>query len=161
MNLFDKEELNQGSIFIMMCGAPGSGKTTAAKTLSESSDMWTIVATDAIREELFNDRYNQEDNKQVYSTAYNRIVTGLKNGDNIIYDATNCNKHYRKKILKFAIPYANKIICYASASSLRECLERNAKRDFVVPEEAIERMYISLRKYPPSLYEGFDMIARF
>ena len=50
------------------------------------------------------------------------------------------------------------IVGFVFTTSLRDCLNRNAARDEGVPEKVIVQMYNQLRKNPPSISEGFDIL---
>ena len=56
MNLFTENELAAGSNFIMLVGAPASGKTTFAHSIcdefNDTDHKFTIVSPDNIRREL-------------------------------------------------------------------------------------------------------------
>lgn len=54
-------------LIIIICGLPGSGKTTLAKSLSPSLDA-TVLSTDKIRKELFyHPTYSREERELVYN----------------------------------------------------------------------------------------------
>ena len=79
----------------MMVGLPGSGKSTYAKQLSEETNA-VICSSDTIREELYGDENSQDNNDEVFKILHSRIKENLKNGKNVIYDATNINSKRRK-----------------------------------------------------------------
>lgn len=153
-------DLEQGSNFIILVGAPGAGKTTIADELVEKFG-FVKICPDNIREEVSGNWMDQTQNDKVFAIVYSRIEEFLERGDNIVYDATNCRSAYRFKIINVCKPYATSIICLCATTTIGECLSRNSKLIRSVPENIIERMYFTLKKHPPTIFEGYDMIVRF
>ncbi len=154
-------DLEHGGILIIMVGPPGSGKTTIAESICDKFDNFVIISPDKIREEVTGDISNQTQNDVVFGRVYGQLRTNLENGKNVIYDATNCRSTYRYKIIDVCKDYAYTIICIMSTTPISECIRRNDERSRIVPEDVIEKMYFNLRKHPPIIFEGYDLIARF
>lgn len=154
-------DLEHGGNLIIMVGPPGSGKTTTAEEIVDTFDNFVIVSPDKIREEVTGDMNNQSQNEVVFGRVYGQLSTYLEDGRNVVYDATNCRSAYRYKIIDVCKAYANKIICLTSTTPIAECIRRNNERNRIVPEDVIEKMYFNLRKHPPIIFEGYDLIARF
>ena len=141
--------------FYMMVGIPSSGKSTIAKEIAKQETA-VIIATDDLREELFNDVNSQVDNDLVFRTAMQRVKQNLKNR-NVILDATNINYKRRMSMLH-ELNYIKDLqkIAVLVATPYEECLQRNKMRDRKVPENVIKRMYYNI--HIPKYYEGFDEI---
>lgn len=141
--------------FYMMVGIPSSGKSTIAKEIAKQENA-VIIATDDLREELFNDVNSQVDNDLVFRTAMQRVKQNLKNR-NVILDATNINYKRRMSMLH-ELNYIKDLqkIAVLVATPYEECLQRNKMRDRKVPENVIKRMYYNI--HIPQYYEGFDEI---
>lgn len=154
-------DLEHGGNLIIMVGPPCSGKTTVAEKIINEFDNFIVVSPDKIREEVTGSMNNQSQNEVVFGRVYNQLNTYLENGQNVIYDATNCRSTYRYKIIDVCKDHAYKIICLMSTTPISECIRRNNKRNQFVPEDVIEKMYFNLRKHPPIIFEGYDLIARF
>ncbi len=139
-------------VLILLCGIPGSGKSTFAKSVQAH---YTILSSDEIRSEL-GDVNDQSNNKKVFDVLHERIREELLKGNSVIVDATNVKRKYRKAILDAV----SDIECFKLADVLlvdyQTCLERNAKRDRKVPEEVIQDMWLGFQF--PSKEEGFDDI---
>ena len=161
MSFIEKLDLDNGGIFIMMVGPPGAGKTSISKEL-ESKYKFIRVCPDDIREEICGDASDQSNNDAVFTKVYSRISMFLNERYNVVYDATNCRTMYRAKILDTAKNCADYILCLCSTTPIGECLERN-KNQYRrhVPEDVIERMYFTLKKHPPTIFEGYDAIVGF
>ena len=147
---------------IILCGLPGSGKSSYAEQLiaitnTFTSDEETVVhSSDAIREELFGDAGSQEDNGRVFELMHKRTREDLKAGKNVIYDATNITRKARKSAIACANPNRDTIECHIVWADYRECIFRDSQRDRKVGPAVIDKM---LRRWQsPWRDEGFDNI---
>ena len=138
-----------------MVGLPGSGKSTYAKELADKMNA-IICSSDVIRKELCNDENSQDKNDEVFNILHKRIKDNLKNGINVIYDATNINSKRRRAFLSELknIPCVRK--CVIMAVPFEECWESNSLRDRLVPYDVLERMYKNWNT--PYWFEGWDEI---
>lgn len=143
------------NVLIVMCGLPASGKSTYAEWLAESG-VFCGVCPDKIRGELYGDENIQGDGKQVFTIAHARIEDLGKNGNNVVFDATNIDRKTRVNLVKKMRPHFDIIICKWFSTPLLTCKLRNAKRERQVPYEVLESMYERFRA--PMLDEGFDLV---
>lgn len=135
----------------IMCGCPGSGKSTYAK--EHLMDNRTIYVS---RDEI---RFSIVDEKEKYfskeATVYKIFVTNineaLKRGYNVIADATHLNHKSRMKLFnKLAYsPYDVDTTIVFLNTPLEVCQERNLLRKGTrayVPEDQIYQMYNNLER---------------
>ena len=141
-----------------LVGLPASGKSTYAKELSEQYNA-KIHSSDALREELFGDvnAVSKENNDILFTELYKRVKKDLRNGNNVVYDATNVNKRNRLAFLKFISGVECEKICVLVALPYHLCLTRNLQREKSVPADVIERMYKHFQ--PPNEKEGWDSFS--
>ena len=143
------------NILIVLCGLPGSGKSTYAKYITESGH-FECVSTDQIRKDLYGNENIQGDGNQVFTTAFSHLQTyGLAN-INCVFDATNITPRARRRVVQKCRKYYDLIICKYMDTPLDVCLYRNSQRERVVPKEVILRMYNNFTM--PSREEGFDYV---
>jgi predicted kinase len=143
------------NVLIVLCGLPGSGKSTYAKYLTESGH-FECVSTDQIRKELYGSESIQGDGQKVFGTAFAYLQGyGLANM-NAIFDATNITSRARRRVVQKCRQYYDLIICKYMDTPLDVCLHRNSQRERVVPQEVILRMYKNFTL--PSREEGFDYV---
>ena len=140
--------------FIMMIGLPGSGKSTIARGLAEENDV-VYLSSDDIRKELSGNEENQNINTEVFETMRKRTLQALNDGKHVVYDATNINSKKRKGLLT-QLPKKVEKIAYYIATSYKNTLEQNSKRERIVPKEVIDRMYKTFQI--PIYSEGWDKI---
>jgi predicted kinase len=140
--------------FVMLCGLPGSGKSTYAERLAVEED-FIIHSSDNIRAEL-GDVNDQSKNEEVFNLLHQRVKSSLNNMHNVLYDATNLNRRRRMAFLRELKNIPCRKICVLVAAPWEVCLAQNSARDRQVPEEVMERMYKSFQM--PSTCEGFDEV---
>lgn len=140
---------------IMLVGLPASGKSSLAKDLSDTYNA-IIHASDEIRKELNITEQTKQSNQKVFEVLHERIKNDLRNGKNVIYDATNISYKKRKEFLRGIKNISCKKSCYFLASPYEKCLEQNRERKEKVPEEVIKKMYKNFDI--PAYFEGWDEI---
>lgn len=139
--------------FTMLVGIPASGKSTWANNQKGVE----IFSSDALRRELFGDENIQGDPNNVFSVLRDRVKKCLNEGKDAILDATNIKRANRIGFLQDLgkIPCTKR--CVVFLVRFDTLLERNSKRDRVVPESVISRMFLSYQ--PPCFGEGWDDIS--
>lgn len=140
------------STLYYLVGMPASGKSTWAKKNINDNTVW--ISSDNIRKELYGSESVQEGNIEVFELMFKRTRDALRNGLDIIYDATNINSKKRKGFIN---QFKNiRKVCIYFASDLKDVIHRNNSRDRKVPFEVINRMYKGLQI--PMYHEGWDNI---
>ena len=140
-------------IFTMLVGVPGSGKTSYAESIIDENTVH--LSSDAIRKEIYGDENCQEDHNRVFHIMHERTLYALKNGYNVIYDATNISRKSRRSILDKLPTYVIKN-CIIVWVPVEHCIIRDSERDRTVGKEVI--MSVLKRFEAPFYDEGFDSI---
>lgn len=143
----------------LMCGIPGSGKTTWCHNHLTDND--TYVSRDEIRFSIVReDEEYFSHETEVFDTFVNRINEGLKSGKNVYADATHLNKASRNKLLNnLNNDLYNHVYVVYLKEHLSTALERNEERKnsrSYVPRSQLRRMAYSLEE--PTVDERFDTI---
>jgi predicted kinase len=146
------------AILYLLCGTPGSGKSTWIKNHYKEDDI--IISRDKIRFSMVADgeEYFSKE-KEVYKEFIKQINENLKLGVNVYADATHLNKASRAKLLKNIKEKPDSIEIIWIKTPLLECLKRNENRRGTrsyVPKEVIRRMFIQTEA--PEFEEGFNKI---
>ena len=141
---------------ILMVGLPGSGKSTIAELLKNEYEESVIVSTDTIREEVFKDVNNMDNNSEVFKIAHERIKDSIKSGKTTIVDCCNISMKSRRPIIDIGKKLNCTICAYIVPTLIDECYRRNKSRDRQVPDNVIERMHKGFQI--PFYDEGFDVI---
>lgn len=148
----------------VMCGCPGSGKTTYAKQYLLEKSNTIYVSRDEIRFSLVDekDKYFAKE-KMVYKTFLKRINEGLKNGYNVIADATHLNHFSRLKLFNQLAynPLDVETVIVFLDTPLEVCKERNEKRAGTrayVPFSALYDMYNNIERPYFDEYYKIDTI---
>lgn len=133
----------EGSRFVVfvLCGIPGSGKSTWAK---ENHPDLPIVSRDIIRAELGYTKNSEEkavltsgQENQVTTEEYFKIAKYSKKKQSFIVDDTNTVPKYRKELLKTLKNYGAKIIGVNIETPLEVCISR---RKGQIPEDVMKRL---------------------
>lgn len=146
--------MNRPSL-ILLCGIPGSGKTTYAKNYIEQNSNTLHLSSDAIRKELYGDENIQGNPAEVFGLMQKRAVEALNNGCKVIYDATNITRKDRSSIIGICPKFTN-VECHIIWAPIEVCIERDSKRERTVGKEVIDKM---LKRFQAPYYdEGIDVI---
>lgn len=130
------------NILYVMCGVPGSGKTTMSKQMEEGYGL----------ERFSFDEMRCFRLKEFVAPA----IDILQKGKDVVLDSTNLRANVRKKILQEIKDFQCKKIVIYMNTSLEKCLQRNANREVRLQDFTVESTYKSLQ--PPTLDEGWDEI---
>lgn len=137
----DSGDLTMVTVYVM-CGVPGSGKTTTSKKMTE---------------ELGLERFSFDEMHCFSLESFMRpALEALQQGRSVVLDTVNLRVNVRKKVLQAmaGIP-CKKVVVYMD-TSLDECIRRNANREAHLPEHVIQSTYRALQK--PTLDEGWDEV---
>lgn len=147
----------------VMCGGPGSGKSTwIKKNLPTFKGYTKVVSRDEIRFSLVkeDEEYFSKE-KEVFRKFIEEIKEGLENCDSVIADATHVNIGSRTKLLRALGESLKDVEVTAVVISVPLCLaleqnEQRAGTRSYVPPTAIKNMFNSFTM--PKEEEGFNYI---
>lgn len=157
--------------FVMLIGISGSGKTTAfmERMFNDFKD-FVYLSSDDYRAVIGAAREDQSVNGYVFQTLKWNVEYFLRQGKDVVLDATNLNPKERRSILNavlkgetrhclFSNTLSSKVekIAFVKHVPTDKALERNRTRGRNVPEEVIWKQ---VGKFVmPTLEEGFDTIC--
>jgi len=137
---------------VLSVGLPGSGKTTWFKRKGV-----TPLSSDLLRSLLFDDPTEQRHQDLVFSSLRSLLRARMiaRMPANYV-DATNLSPKERRHWIRMAREFGYEAHAVYFDVPVDTCLERNRKRQRVVPEDVMQRMAAKLR--PPTFEEGFAKI---
>lgn len=147
---------------ILMVGIPGSGKSTFVKNITKTIDNFEVVSSDDYRKIMFGDESCQENGDILFRCIHTDIETFLKNGETVIFDATNIKYKDRKKVLDIArkIEKIYNIhihkVAYVMHTSIEQCIKNDSNRERNVTAPVIWKFAKNFNC--PQYFEGFDEI---
>lgn len=148
-------------ILTVMCGLQGSGKSYKAREIKEKLEKdeperkTVIISSDQIRLE----HPELDTNEKVFKKVHADMNYWLRQGDNVILDATNITNKSRRQLFANLTEDCYKV-CHIMNTPFELCKarlwDRNDKGEHYVPEEALDRYYHSFEI--PFYEEGWNVI---
>jgi predicted kinase len=138
---------------VLAIGLPGSGKSAWFKRHSI-----TPLSSDLLRAMLFDDPTEQRFQDLIFSNLRSMLKARLIARRPMNYvDATNLTPHERHGWIKLAKDFGYEVQAVFFDVPVDVCLDRNRKRERVVPEDVMRRMAGKLKA--PTFDEGFAKIT--
>jgi predicted kinase len=139
---------------LITIGLPASGKSTYLARLGVNA-----ISSDEIRRLLIDDPHDQTIHKRVFTVVRYLVRQRIAVGRPETYvDATHLTPWERRPYVKMGERYGFELEALYFDVPLEVCLERNRRRQPMVPEEAIRKM--ALLMVPPTEEEGFIRVVR-
>ncbi len=140
-------------------GLPGSGKSTYAKEFIKGKDI-EYLSSDSLRAVYGKSEEDQTVTPLVFGHIKRKVDEFLKDGKNVLVDATSVNRRERSDYINSAKKYGAKVVAIVFKMDRQGLIDRNKKRGEqggrVVPDWVIDKM---LNKFEePSYDEGIDVM---
>jgi len=88
--------MTRGTKLILVCGLPGTGKTTVAELIAKKTNS-RILSTDVIRKEMISlPSYAEQEKKMVYGMLFSMAEMMLRDSKNVLLDGTFYSKELRE-----------------------------------------------------------------
>ena len=133
----------------IMVGAPGSGKSWAAKNILNKGLGWRYISRDEVRFSIITDEdeyFEKED--LVFKTFIQKIKSALNDEGifNVIADATHLTWNSRHKLLNALGNIEADIIPVVVFAPIDEMIENNEKRSgrSCIPRSVVRRMNLQM-----------------
>jgi predicted kinase len=90
------------SVFVVVSGLPGTGKSFFSRKLAERQPFY-IIESDAMRKVLFSSpSYNPDESARLFAACHLLMDWLLKNGVPVIFDATNLSERHRAHLYRIS-----------------------------------------------------------
>jgi predicted kinase len=140
-------------VVVLAIGLPGSGKSSWFKRHNIAP-----LSSDLLRALLFDDPTEQRFQDLIFSNLRSMLRARLIARRPMNYvDATNLTPQERHNWIKLSNDFGYEVQAVYFDVPVEVCLERNQRRQRVVPEDVMRRMAAKLR--PPTFEEGFTKIT--
>lgn len=141
----------------LLCGLSASGKSQHTSIVANNRNSECIIlSTDAIRANICGSVEDQSKNKEVFQTFHSLIAKYLKNGIDVVAEATNITMKSRRSILNVIKGIDCEKVCVVIVKPIGECKLDDSLREHPVSEYVIDKQ---ARKFQiPFREEGWDKI---
>jgi len=140
-------------------GLPGSGKSTYAKNFIKDKDI-EYLSSDELRAVYGKSEEDQTVTPLVFGHIKRKVDEFLKDGKNVLVDATSVNRKERRDYINTAKKYSAKVVVLVFKMDRQGLIDRNKKRGEqggrVVPDWVIDKMLAKFEE--PSYDEGIDVM---
>ncbi len=140
-------------------GLPGSGKSTYAKNFIKDKDI-EYLSSDSLRAVYGKSEEDQTVTPLVFGHIKRKVDEFLKDGKNVMVDATSVNRKERSDYINTAKKYGAKVVAIVFKMDRQGLIDRNKKRGEqggrVVPDWVIDKMLAKFEE--PSYSEGIDVM---
>jgi len=140
-------------------GLPGSGKSTYAKNFIKDKEI-EYLSSDELRAVYGKSEEDQTVTPLVFGHIKRKVDEFLKDGKNVLVDATSVNRRERSDYINTAKKYGAKVVAIVFKMDRQGLIDRNKKRGEqggrVVPDWVIDKMIAKFEE--PSYSEGIDVM---
>lgn len=144
---------------VVLCGISGSGKSTIAREI-QSTQGYKVFSSDEMRRELWGDINDQRNPGLVFNELNKRVIQALKDGESIVYDATNLSSKKRERFLHLIDASCEDVekTCAIVLAWPGICAKRvKERKERIVPLSVVRRQLLQFEA--PHFYEGWDNIV--
>ena len=140
-------------------GLPGSGKSTYVKNFIKDKEI-EYLSSDSLRAVYGKSEEDQTVTPLVFGHIKRKVDEFLKDGKNVLVDATSVNRKERSDYIKTAKKYDAKVVAIVFKMDRQGLIDRNKKRGEqggrVVSDFVIDKMLAKFEE--PSYDEGIDVM---
>ena len=144
---------------ILLSAIPGSGKSTWAKKYQAEHKNTFIVASDAIRKELFGSEECFDDEKRVWKVFNERLNEHVEDMEDltVIADATHLSNRLRKQYFDLT-PKFDKHVLVVFDIPFEVSLYQNSMRARKVPNDVMEKLRKEYEVPSKEIEDSYDEI---
>jgi len=147
-----------GKELIVICGLPGSGKSTYVKKMW--GDSHVVICADEFRKVHTGRDFYPSAEPVIYQMVKVTVEVLLRRSMPVVIDMTSLTVKSRLKWVELARKCGAPVRCVWMDVATSTCLARNASRERKVPVQVIEAMADRFKPPSGANNEGFDAIER-
>jgi predicted kinase len=146
---------------VVMCGIPGSGKTSHVQKLRANDKTIAIINGDNLRASLYGDPSCQGNWGEIWNLVEEAVEEASGLGQIVIVDGTHCRPEYRSETLTLLKSYGySNVELIVLDVALGKALRQNQQRSRKVPEHVIRQMHSDLQRGLQGICnEGFSSVV--
>jgi predicted kinase len=115
-------------VLVLMCGLPGTGKSTTTQEIVSRVPM-VVIRTDEVRKLLFHPpEYSFAESKQVYQVCHALIYDLLIHGNSVVFDGTNLAESHRESVYRISDRAGSKLVIVLTVAPEETVRARLANR---------------------------------
>ncbi len=121
----------------MICGLPGTGKTTIARQIVSKNHSYVVHSLDEVRKDLGFTAYDEKRNFLAFIEFNYRMVASLKKGSNVIADTNFTTEQLRREIYEIAKYYQFEFMvveCISNDQIAKERIQRRGVNYALMPQ---------------------------
>jgi predicted kinase len=131
---------------VMLCGLPGTGKSTLARQLAHRLPA-VVVESDQVRHRLFAPPvYDAEESQRVHQVCHILMGWHLRRYYHVVYDATNLYERHRVLAYRLAARHGAQLVVAEVTASDDVVRERLAPRKCEAYSQADWQVYLRMRR---------------
>lgn len=138
---------------VMLAGLPGAGKDTF---IGRHFADWPVISLDNFRRLYRIDPTDRQGTNFVVQLAKEEAKANLRTRTSFVWNATNLTRQVRQQLIDLFASYQAKIRLIYLEVPYTRLVRQNRNREFVVPDEALERMINRLEV--PASWEAHEVV---
>lgn len=147
--------MKENTLFCLV-GCPGAGKSFWSQQYCLTHNIIRL-SSDELRGVLTGDETCQDANKEVFHVIHTMVEYFLKNGQDVLVDATNVSEKARRPLEYIARKCGARVQYFVFERSIEELKTNNQSRERTVPDFVIDKMVGNF--IMPIAEEGFSAVT--
>lgn len=139
---------------ILVCGVPGSGKTTFAKTLADGTD-YVHLDIDDFYAKINGDSKDRSNKFEVWQEFFRQIHLNQQAGNSVIVDTMALTAYDRREFVEWFPEFDEHVLVFIDAPC-DVCIKNVSKRARTIPEDVIRKYYNRVEIPTPSTDSKWD-----